>query len=338
VTEGKIRNILEVNGSQFCSQEFGTSARKQLYNLSFSQQESATIRKAAIEALVLVGVDKITIFKLLKDLPSDLKDLFYDLAFSAAANKETKESIIYAACICDSPNVRKEVSDRILSSFDPDLPILIEKELTTLLGKKSEAENKSIDDGLQANYVDMLAAKQRSVVSQTFISILKTADPNFEVGLVDRLVSHLTEWNTSGPDYEDLLIEKFHKLKINQSIGGFERSLFGNAFEKKWGWKPDPLKQILTALSQVGQKKALATMIRVFLEKKEDQFFNNVSAQYGKDTSDNLALLAAWDGTQLGSAMMQLHRRLIDSGQLPPLGNVAKEDVFRVLLKELEKK
>jgi len=79
-------------------------------------------------------------------------------------------------------------------------------------------------------------------------------------------------------------------------------------------------------------------MIRVLLEKKEDQFFNNVSAHYGKETSDNLALLAAWDSTQLGSAMMCLFRRLKGEGQLPPLDNVAETDIFRELLEKIEEK
>jgi len=218
VTEGKIRNVLEVSGPQFCSQEFGTSARKHLCSLSVSQQESLALRKAAIEALVLVGVDKTTILKLLKDLPSDLKDPFFNLAFSATVNKETKESIIYAAANCPSSVMRGEVSGRILSSPDPDLPVLMEKELTVLLKKESKAGNHEIDDGLRANYVDMLASKLGSAASQTFISILKDNDPNFQVGLVDRLVGHLTEWSISGPEYEDLLIEKFQKLKINHRL------------------------------------------------------------------------------------------------------------------------
>ncbi|MCW3999478.1 MAG: hypothetical protein NWE93_04510 [Candidatus Bathyarchaeota archaeon] len=338
MTEGKIKNALEVSGPRFCSQQFGTSARKHLCSLSVSKQESLAVRKSAIEALILVGIDKTISYKLLEGLPNDLKDTFYTLAFSATANNETKESIIYAAASNTSSNIREEVSGRIHISPDPDLPVLLEKELTVSMKKESKPEDHNITDGLRANYVDMLASKLGSSASQTFSSILKDADPSSQVGLVDRLVDHLTEWSISGPEYEDLLIKKFQELKINQSFGGFERSLFSNSFEKMWGWKPDPLKQIIEALSQVGQKKALAAMIRVLIEKKEDKFFNNVHSQYGKDTSDNLALLTAVDSTQLGSAVMGLFQRLKDEGQLPPLGNVAEKDIFRVLLEKLEEK
>jgi hypothetical protein len=215
VTTGKIRKVLEDSGPQFCSQEFGSSARKHLSELSVSKQESPAMRKAAVEALVLVGIDKITIFDLLKDLPEDLKDVFYNLAFSATANKETKESIIFAAAANDSPQLREEVRDRILSSPDPDLTVLIEENLKKE-NLKNENDGEVLAGGIRANYADMLASKQGSAASQTFISVLKTADPRFQVGLVDRLVHHLTKWNISGPEYEDLLIEQLYKLQITQ--------------------------------------------------------------------------------------------------------------------------
>jgi hypothetical protein len=288
------------------------------------------MRKAAVEALVLVGIDKITIFDFLKDLPEDLKDVFYNLAFSGTANKETKESIIFAAAANDSPQLREEVSSRILLSPDPDLIVLIEENLKKE-NLKNENDGETLVGGIRANYADMLASKQGSAASQIFISVLKTADPSFQVGLVDRLVNHLIEWNISGPEYEDLLIEQLHKLRIKQVRGSLTRSIMGNAFKKKWGWEPDPTTQIVTALSQAGEKKALAAMIEVLLEEAEDP-----RTSFEKGVSDSLALRTAWDSTQLGSATMRLFQRLNDSGQLPPLGNVAEADLFRVLLEKLK--
>jgi hypothetical protein len=76
-------------------------------------------------------------------------------------------------------------------------------------------------------------------------------------------------------------------------------------------------------------------MIKVSLEKTKDpggHFIEGVSDSLARSLSLRMAL----DLTQLGSATMQLFQRLNDSGQLPPLGNVAEEDLFKVLLEKLE--
>jgi hypothetical protein len=320
---------LEGYGPQVCKEKLGSRARKHLYRLFVSKKEDPELRKNAIEALFLIGIDESFAKDHpglgLKELDTDLKNIFYSFSFSDKTDKGTKNSII---ALLESPQeeLREEVKNRIFSSNDPDMNSLMEQKIG----------NRAFGEELRAQSATLLAAKQAPNASRVLLAALKEADPDFNVALVDRLVDGLVKLNVSGPEIENVLIKKFQELGINDLMSSAFRSNHRRDYEEAWGWNPDPCKRIITALTLVGEKKALGAMIKVFLEKKEDVLLNYMNLK-NPDLSTGLTSLQSIDMLPLVDGIVKLFRRLNELGELPSMDHIERTDIMKALLEKIEK-
>jgi len=283
-----------------------------------SPKEETKLRENAIEALFLIEAKepgKSPAFaqtgKLFSDefaaLPTELRKTFLEHAFSAKASKRTKLSFINLLDL-NKKSACQDVKDFIRTSTDASLAALLTEHLL----------NKETWKDVKVACAEMLVDKQAVACAPSILAALKANNVRDNEYLVDRLVDMLNKLGVSGPEVEDVLVEKLDQIGIGDERSSIRIALFGLSHREKEGWELDPNKRIIEALSRVGGKKALIAMFKKFsaVEENRGNRLPSVDEATDKAINQRVAMDTMLTMTQLMQGLSTIEKRLKASGEM----------------------